>query len=176
MAFQNDKQDDAHVEKALSSLDDKILTAETEDALAKFPDLMDDSRDAQIVRKIDRNVLPWLAILYAWSLIDRTNMGNAQLEGMSAELKLFVEKRYSICLLVFFPTYFIVELPATLAVRRIAPRYVITFIAVAWGLCMVSMGFVKKWGALAALRALLGVLEGGFYPICKASSSCFRPN
>lgn len=166
------KPDSSHIEKseaAFSSYEEKSLSTEQESALAEFPDLLDDSRDSDIVRKVDRNVLPWLALLYAWSLIDRTNMGNAQLEGMSAELKLFVENRYSICLLVFFPTYFIVELPATLVIRRIAPRYVITFIAVTWGLCMVGMGFVKKWGGLAALRALLGVLEGGYYPICQAS-------
>jgi hypothetical protein len=26
------------------------------------------------------------------------------------------------------------------------------------------MGFVKNWGALAALRVVLGILEAGFFP------------
>ncbi|ORY78191.1 MFS general substrate transporter [Protomyces lactucae-debilis] len=127
---------------------------------------MDDTHDARIVRKVDRHVVPWLAALYAWSLIDRTNMGNAQIEGMSQELVLGIQNRYSIALLVFFPTYFISELPATLLVRHVSPRFVITAIALAWGTTMIAMGFVKVWGALAGLRALLGLLEGGYFPIC----------
>lgn len=130
------------------------------------PAITDATHDRRIIRRVDWHVLPWLAALYAWSLIDRTNMGNARIEGMAAELGLNIGARYSIALLVFFPFYFIVELPATLLIRRIQPRIFIATIAVLWGLVMLCMGFVKSWQALAACRAVLGALEGGFFPAC----------
>jgi MFS family permease len=169
------KNDRAHLEHTSSDGDSDsqghrdekdIGYAANTTAYAEFPDILDDSHDARIIRKVDRHVVPWLAVLYAWSLIDRTNMGNAQIEGMSQELRLNIQNRYSIALLVFFPTYFVSELPATLLVRHVSPRLVITAIALAWGTTMIAMGFVKVWGALAGLRALLGLLEGGYFPIC----------
>jgi sugar phosphate permease len=35
-----------------------------------------------------------------------------------------------------------------------------------WGAVMVGMGFVKKFPQLAALRAVLGFFEAGFFPSC----------
>lgn len=67
----------------------------------------DSSQDKRILRRVDWHVLPWLAILYAWSLIDRTNIANARIEGMQAELGLSIGARYSIALLIFFPFYFV---------------------------------------------------------------------
>jgi MFS family permease len=35
-----------------------------------------------------------------------------------------------------------------------------------WGAVMIGMGFVKKFPQLAALRAVLGFFEAGFFPSC----------
>jgi len=35
-----------------------------------------------------------------------------------------------------------------------------------WGGVMVGMGFVEKFPQLAALRAVLGFFEAGFFPSC----------
>lgn len=126
--------------------------------------LEDSSRDAAIKRRIDWRLLPPLAILYAFSLIDRTNIGNARIEGMNAELKLNVGERYSIALLVFFPTYALFEIPGTLLFRRCRPRYFIGVIGVAWGAVTLGMGFSKNWQTLTALRAVLGALEASYFP------------
>lgn len=88
----NTSRNDAYLEKQMSPLEAHIT---------------DDSQDRRIIRRVDWHVLPWLAILYAWSLIDRTNMGNARIEGMQRELRLDIGARYSIALLVFFPFYFV---------------------------------------------------------------------
>lgn len=88
----NTSANDAYLEKQMSPLEAHVT---------------DSSQDRRIIRRVDWHVLPWLAILYAWSLIDRTNMGNARIEGMQAELRLDIGARYSIALLVFFPFYFV---------------------------------------------------------------------
>jgi len=42
-----------------------------------------------------------------------------------------------------------------------------------WGAIMISMGFVKTWNQMAALRGLLGILEAGFFPACIWLISCW---
>jgi MFS family permease len=58
--------------------------------------------------------------------------------------------KYSVVTLVFFTTYIVFQPPATVIVRYLGPR----------------MGFSDSFGALAALRVVLGILEAGFFPSC----------
>jgi hypothetical protein len=77
------------------------------------------------------------------------------------------ESRYSIALLVFFPTYALFELPSNLLIRRVGARYWLSFLIVCWGIMVLAMGFVLNWVPLVALRVLLGAFEAG----CKLSES-----
>ncbi|EJD49650.1 MFS general substrate transporter [Auricularia subglabra TFB-10046 SS5] len=118
------------------------------------------------IRKVDMRLLPILGALYAFSLIDRTNISLARVVGAQQELGLDVGNRYNIIALVFFPPYILVELPSNVLLRRFGARSWLGFISIAWGATMLSMGFVKNWQSLAGCRALLGALEGGFFPGC----------
>ena len=40
----------------------------------------------RLLRKIDRNILPVLSILYLLSFLDRSNIGNARLAGLEKDL------------------------------------------------------------------------------------------
>lgn len=119
-----------------------------------------------------------LCLVFGLSLLDRTNISNAYIAGMSTDLSLTVgritlsliafrelikwtDSRYSIALLVFFPCYAIFELPSNLVIRRIGARVWLSFLIVVWGLVVLIMGFVQSWELLAALRALLGIFEAG---------------
>ena len=57
-----------------------------------------------VVRKIDYHLVPWLSLLYLLSFLDRTNIGNANLFGLSRDLKLKVTE-YAACLALFFAFY-----------------------------------------------------------------------
>ena len=46
----------------------------------------DEKMTRQLVRKIDRHILPVLAILYLLSFLDRTNIGNARLANLEIDL------------------------------------------------------------------------------------------
>lgn len=48
--------------------------------------LYDDKATARLVRKIDLRLLPFLALLYLLSFLDRTNIGNARLAGLEKSL------------------------------------------------------------------------------------------
>jgi hypothetical protein len=41
-----------------------------------------------LIRKIDYRLVPWLALLYLLSFLDRTNIGNANLFGANARCRL----------------------------------------------------------------------------------------
>lgn len=46
----------------------------------------DKSMTAKLVRKIDWHIVPFLALLYLLSYLDRTNIGNARLGGLEEDL------------------------------------------------------------------------------------------
>lgn len=118
------------------------------------------------MRKVDLRVLPILAAVYALSLIDRTNTSNAYVAGAAVDLGLTIGARYSIITLIFFVPYIIFELPSNIVVRKVKVAVWLGSITLAWGAVMIGMGFVKLWWQLAICRALLGLLEAGFFPAC----------
>ncbi|KAF7430961.1 hypothetical protein PC9H_006676 [Pleurotus ostreatus] len=118
------------------------------------------------LRRVDSNLLPILAILYSISLIDRVNISNAYVAGMAQDLQLQIGSRYSIATLIFFVPYILFELPSNVLIRKAGAARWIGSITTLWGIVMIGMGFVKTWWELVICRALLGVLEAGFFPAC----------
>lgn len=68
--------------------------------------------EAAVKRKVDLRVFPMLCIIFGLSLLDRANMPFAYIAGMEEDLGLGVGARYSITLLVFFPSYWLFEIPS----------------------------------------------------------------
>ncbi|EFX00902.1 major facilitator superfamily MFS-1 [Grosmannia clavigera kw1407] len=119
-----------------------------------------------IMRRVDRRLVTTVGFMYCVSLMDRTNLGAANIAGLAKDLKLTVGARYSIISLVFFVPYIICQAPSTVIVRKVGPRLHLSLITVCWGAVMVGMGFVPTWEALAGLRVILGIFEAGFFPSC----------
>ncbi|ERT02741.1 uncharacterized protein SPSK_00499 [Sporothrix schenckii 1099-18] len=120
----------------------------------------------RIMRHIDRRLVVVIGFMYCVSLMDRTNLGAANIAGMETDLGLKIGTRYSIITLVFFIPYILLQPPSTVIVRRIGPRIHLSLITFLWGCVMIGMGFVKSWGVMAGLRVILGILEAGFFPSC----------
>jgi len=118
-----------------------------------------------IIRRVDYRLVITIGLMYCVSLMDRTNLGAANIAGMKDELVL-VGNQYNIISLVFFVTYIIFQPPSTVVVRYLGPRIHLAAITIAWGSCMIGMGFSGNWRVLAGLRVVLGVLEAGFFPSC----------
>ncbi|KAJ4152789.1 hypothetical protein LMH87_009309 [Akanthomyces muscarius] len=119
----------------------------------------------RVIRRVDLRLVVTVGIMYCVSLMDRTNMSAANIAGMKTELHL-EGFQYNIANLVFFVPYIIFQAPSILLVRRIGPRLHLAGITVLWGATMIGMGFVQSFSALAGLRAILGLLEAGFFPSC----------
>ncbi|MBA4189149.1 MAG: hypothetical protein C0467_14220 [Planctomycetaceae bacterium] len=64
----------------------------------------------------------------------------------------------------FFFTYALLQIPIGSLADRFGPRLVLTVSIAAWSLVTAGTGLVYSFGALLAVRFLLGVTEAGAYP------------
>jgi MFS family permease len=119
----------------------------------------------KMLRRIDLHLIPFLALLYLLSFLDRTNIGNARLDTLEADLGLDPKRfQYNDALAIFFPFYVAAEIPSNMAMKRFRPSIWIPSIMVAWGICCTLMGIVKNYPGLMAARSALGIAEGGLFP------------
>jgi hypothetical protein len=129
----------------------------------------DKHEELKIRRRIDLRLLPILGLLYSIALIDRVNISAARISGMDEDLGLDIGNRYTIALVVFFPPYFIFELPSNIVLRKVGSANWLSFIAFAWGCVMIGQGFVPNYSGLAGCRFLLGMFEAG---VCLGGTKC----
>ncbi|RFU28322.1 hypothetical protein B7463_g7990, partial [Scytalidium lignicola] len=117
----------------------------------------------RILRKIDYRLIPLLSILYLIAYVDRSNIGNAKIAGMSDDLNLY-GMRYNTALTVFFVPYSLFEVPSNIVLKIIRPSIWISILCFAWGVVMTLMGIVSTYQGLVIARFFLGVAEAGFFP------------
>ncbi|CAN8100244.1 unnamed protein product [Discula destructiva] len=157
------------VERSDTSLDAKYAEKQVEDALPRDSSslddavVFDDTATRRLIRKIDWRLIPFLALLYLLSFLDRTNIGNARLDTLEADLNMS-GLDYNHALAIFFPFYVVAEVPSNMMMKRFKPSVWIPIIMVAWGLCTTLMGIVQNYEGLLAVRAVLGFAEGGLFP------------
>jgi ACS family tartrate transporter-like MFS transporter len=115
-----------------------------------------------VVNKVGRRLTPFLAILYVFCLLDRTNISYATLQ-MQPALH-FSDDVYGTGAGIFFLGYFLFEVPSNLIMEKVGARRWIARIMITWGILSASMMFVNTPTSLYVLRFLLGVAEAGFFP------------
>lgn len=134
---------------------------------------IDQKLQRKLIRRIDFRLLPWLALMYSISFVDRTNLGLALVAGLQQQLDLQIGDRYTIIVMIFFIAYILFELPSNVVLQRVGCANWLTFLGVSFGCVLIGMGFAKHWGTLALCRALLGAFEAGFSPGCAYLITCW---
>jgi hypothetical protein len=142
-------------------------------------------------------IIPVLALLFLCSFLDRTNVGNARILGLEADLHLS-NSQYNQGLAVFYATYIAryflsfppfpptpptpiyntttqhpsptntlsltSEIPSNLVLKVLTPRVMLPLLTITWGLITTCLGIVRSYGSFIAVRAMLGLDEGGLLP------------
>ncbi|PKS10373.1 hypothetical protein jhhlp_002124 [Lomentospora prolificans] len=126
----------------------------------------------KLVRKLDLHLLPWLCILYLLAFLDRANIGNAKIAGLTHDLGLSVSQ-FNATLTIFYISYSVFEPLTNVLLKRLRPSVFIPILMVVWGAVMTSMGFVKNWSGLMAARWFLGLAEAGLFPGISFYLSCW---
>jgi hypothetical protein len=89
--MEKDDRDAAYIEK--TSSEDIVIDA---------------AMDRRLTRKFDKHVVPWLFGLWLLAFIDRSNIGNARIDGLATDLNLDANK-FNIALAVFYVPYICVD-------------------------------------------------------------------
>ncbi|KAG0639158.1 major facilitator superfamily domain-containing protein [Tuber brumale] len=157
---------------SLEGKDKKGDYIEEADPDAALSDAERDSIDKKLVRKLDMRLIPWLCLLYLASFLDRTNIGNAKIEGLVDDLGM-TSGQYNACLTIFFVSYALFEPISNILLKRMRPRIYIPLIMVLWGICMTFMGFCRNFSEMMAARWFLGLTEAGLFPGVNYYLSCW---
>ncbi|KAH3988409.1 hypothetical protein HBH51_001300 [Parastagonospora nodorum] len=147
----------------MSSLRRKPSTSRIEKALDADldPTISNPDLDRRLNRKFDTRILPWLFGIWLFSFIDRSNIGNARIAGLTQDLHIATGTSFNIALLVFYIPYILVDVPSNLLVKRLRAGVYLPALITLWGIVCLCLGFVTSFAGLIACRLLLGLFEGG---------------
>ncbi|EJC99321.1 MFS general substrate transporter [Fomitiporia mediterranea MF3/22] len=151
------------------------LSGCVEKASSEAPDTEEPSNtinEKRLLRRIDLTIIPWLAILYMLCFLDRSNIGNARLYNLEADLHIS-DAQYLICLSLFYVPYVLCEVPANMCLKRTRPSIWLPILMLLWGITMTMQGLVHDYGSLLTTRIFLGIFEAGFYPGVAFYMSCW---
>lgn len=142
-----------------------------------------DDEERTIVRKLDRGLTLFIALLYMLSFLDRSSrtsptmatvaanftdcfilldIGNARIAGLDESLSLS-SSQYSWLLTSFYITYITFEW-MTLLYQIVPPHIYISICVMSWGLIASLQSVCTSFISLAILRGFLGVAEAAFGP------------
>ncbi|RPB14106.1 MFS general substrate transporter [Morchella conica CCBAS932] len=125
-----------------------------------------------LVRALDIRIVPLVTLLYLLCFIDRSNIGNARIQGMQDDVGLEGLK-FNWALTIFYIFYLIVEIPSNILLKHIGPKFYIPFLIFAFGIISLCTAFVQSFAGLCIARAFLGIAEGGTMPGIAFLLSCF---
>ncbi|KAJ4466260.1 inner membrane transporter yfaV [Lentinula aciculospora] len=106
------------------------------------PTVLSEEEERKLWRKIDLRLMPILCLMYLMSFMDRGNIGNAKLQGLTTQLNL-TGNQYNIALTMYFIPYCIFECPANLVLKKFRPSIWLPGITVVWGIILWVTGFFR---------------------------------
>ena len=121
-----------------------------------------DAEEQTVLRKFDRRLVLFIALLYMLSFLDRSNIGNARIAGLDTALSL-TSSQYSWLLTAFYITYIAFEW-MILLYSLIPPHIYISLCVLSWGLVASLQSVTTSFTQLVILRGILGVTEAAFGP------------
>ncbi|KAH7323075.1 high-affinity nicotinic acid transporter [Stachybotrys elegans] len=124
---------------------------------------IDPALERQVLVRLDKRFAPLFCALYFMAYLDRSNIGNAAVAGMTAQLGIS-QAQFSTAVSVFFATYVVLMIPLVLSVRKLKVHRAIAVMACAWSIVTIGTAFVRSYEALVAVRVILGACEAGFFP------------
>ncbi|KAK3292219.1 major facilitator superfamily domain-containing protein [Chaetomium fimeti] len=116
-----------------------------------------------VVRKFDRKLVVFVALLYLLSFLDRSNIGNARVAGMDEDLQSVPPREgwYEWALGAFYIAYIVFEWMALL--WRVIPAHIyVAALVMSWGVTASLQAVAVNYPMLICLRVLLGIGEAGF--------------
>lgn len=141
------------------------------ESVASF-ELYTPDEERKVRRKLDTRLVLFVALLYLLSFLDRSNIGNAKIAGLTDDLNLS-DDQYEWLLTAFYISYILFEW-MTLCFKIFPPHIYISCCVCAWGVLASLQSLTTSWAYMLVLRALLGIGEAAFVGIPFYLSFFFR--
>lgn len=93
---------------------------------------IDPAEEAKLVRKIDLHLLLPLWLIFVLCLLDRINLGNVAVLGITQDLHL-EGNDLNVALQVFFVPYILVDIPSNILLKKFKPSTWISSLTFLWG-------------------------------------------
>ncbi|KAF2119655.1 major facilitator superfamily domain-containing protein [Lophiotrema nucula] len=157
------KKDVVGDEKKIENVGEKTPSSdgEVEAAAVDFTE----AEGRRILSKVDYRLVPTLALLYLVAFVDRSNIGNAKIAGLTEDLHMPAKSlQYNTAVTLFFVPYTLLEVPSNIVLKMMRPSHWIAILMFSWGLVMTLMCLINSYSGLLAARWFLGVTESGFFP------------
>lgn len=116
----------------------------------------------QALSKIRWRILPFVALMFAMAIIDRSNIGFAK-HALQADTGLS-NAAFALGAGIFFIGYAVFEVPSNMMLHKVGARIWLSRIMITWGLVSAAMMFAHNETSFYILRFLLGVAEAGLSP------------
>ncbi|KAH7207808.1 major facilitator superfamily domain-containing protein [Fusarium redolens] len=124
--------------------------------------VVDAAAERSYLRKMDAWLLSYLSVMYFFNAVDRSNLGNAETDGMSKDLN-FKGEEFSLLILLFYVPNGLCDLPLNILLKRFSGRIMLPSLMVGWGSMALLQAACKNFAGMLAIRLLLGAFEAGFF-------------
>ncbi|KAL1679582.1 major facilitator superfamily domain-containing protein [Schizophyllum commune] len=137
--------------------------------------IADRAEERRLVHKLDRTIIPLTCLLYLFAYLDRSNLGNARLQGLPEDALRGdpTGETFDWVNSAFFFSYIIFQLPSNLCSKLIKPRLFMAASAVGWGTVSTLMSTAYNPAGLITARVFLGFFEACFGPAIPLYYSLF---
>jgi ACS family pantothenate transporter-like MFS transporter len=137
--------------------------------------------EKKFLLKLDFFLLTYTCLGYFCKNLDQANINNAYVSGMKEALHMGGSE-LTYMGNVFTSGYVVGQIPAVILATKIRPSILISTLEILWAVFTFCCALVKTVPQLYALRFLVGLCEGAFFPViiylisswCK-SSPCLCP-
>lgn len=120
--------------------------------------------EKKFLLKLDFFLLSYTCLAYFCKNLDQQNINNAYVSGMKEALHMGGSE-LTYMSNVFTAGYVVGQLPAVILSTKIRPSIIISTLEILWAVLTFCCAAVKTVNQLYALRFLIGLCEGAFFPV-----------
>ncbi|KAK9453372.1 major facilitator superfamily domain-containing protein [Dipodascopsis uninucleata] len=116
----------------------------------------------KLLYKVDLRMIPLLSVMYLLNMLDRSNLAQARLGSLEADLNM-TGTNFNLATSILFVGYLLMQLPSNMIITRVRPSLFIGSAMVVWGTVSACQAAVTSFGGLLACRLMLGFVEAPFF-------------
>lgn len=121
------------------------------------------AEEKKFLLKLDLFLLTYACLGYFCKGLDQQNINNAYVSGMKEALSMDGSE-LTYMTNVFAAGYVVGQLPAVILARKIRPSVLVSTLEILWAVLTFCCAAVNNVSQLYALRFLVGLCEGAFFP------------